>query len=90
MTAQEFFILPTNKKTVELLFKESIRRYNTSNQEVFETNPFFNEVASSLRSYLNLPKAVKEIMPVPTTKSIYDEYVNLKKVGYRKELRMPF
>jgi hypothetical protein len=86
MTKQDFFNLPTNKKTVETL-------YNVARKLFSENNPahvFFSEAAGSLREYLYLPKSVKAITRKKTTESIYNMLIEVKELGYRKELVMPF
>ena len=90
MTSEQFFSLPTNKKTVEILINESLERFRSNDPEVIATNWFFNEVATCIRQYLYLPKAVKKITSAPTTESIYADFIKIKQLGYRKELKMPF
>jgi hypothetical protein len=90
MTKQEFFNLPTNKETIEMLFNESLKRFRSDDPEIIATNWFFNEVAVAIRTYVYLPKSVKKITTMPTTESIYANYLKIKEYGYRKELKMPF
>jgi len=75
MTKQDFFQLPTNKETIEMLFNESLERFRSDDPEVIATNWFFNEVAVALRTYICLPKSVKKITKIPTTESIYADYL---------------
>jgi len=90
MTQEQFFNLPTNKKTVEILFAESRKLFRSDKREDIAKNWFFNEVASTIRTYIYLPKALKEVTVAPTTKSVYEDLVKIKSYGYRKELVLPF
>lgn len=82
MTKQDFLQLPTNKETVARLYSE----FHKSELEM----PFYNEVATALRSYLMLSNKVKRITEKVTTESLYNKYLMLKQNGYRKELQLPF
>jgi hypothetical protein len=86
MTKQDFFNLPTNKKTVETLYNVARKLFSENNP----THVFFNEAACSLNGYLYLPKSIKVITRKKTTESIYNMFIEIKDLGYRKELVMPF
>lgn len=81
MTTTEFFNLPTNRATVNKL----------RNSEVFYSNPaFYSEFIKGINSYLSLPKSIKKITSKVTIESIYTSLVELKKAGYRKELKLEY
>jgi len=75
MTLQEFKNLPATRKGLKKL--ESTE------------NIFFNEVSRELRTYLQLPSSVKKIVPKFSFEKVYEKYVSIKNLGYRKELIMP-
>lgn len=87
-TKEYFFSLPTNKKTVEILYNESRRRFNSETEVA--TCWFFNEVATCLKEYIGYRKCIKSIVTPRTTESVYNDLLRVKSYGYRKELVIPF
>lgn len=78
MTTKELFALPTNRATVNKLSTCDSRYENVS---------LFSSIIESINLYLALPNSVKKITTKPTTESIYNSIMELKKYGYRKEVK---
>lgn len=79
MTKQEFINLPATRKGLQLLAIEFGKTDNT----------FFNEVSRQLRTYIQLPPAVKRLTNFSFVE-ILEKYSQIQSLGYRTDLKIPF
>ncbi len=79
MTKEELFKMPTNRATVKAL---------RNSKDFYENASLYSTIIETINDYLALPKCIKANMTVkPTTESIYNSIMELKKQGYRKEVK---
>ena len=92
MTKQEFINLPINKKSLAKLQNISSKGFRSMDNECFEGKywVFFGESAQSIRTYLAYPKAIKKAIEKPTMEGYLKSMHDIKEMGYRKELSLPF
>ena len=92
MTKQEFFNLPTTRKTMNNLQTISSKGFRNVQTLSFESKNwvFFGCIAASMRNFYKLPKCVRDLMAEPSTEKLYNDLVRVKSYGYRKELTLPF
>jgi hypothetical protein len=86
MTKEQFLKLPTNKKTVEILYNEFQLRLKKDDPAAI----VFNEIATHLRDWVYLRKCVKSITTMPTVEDIYNKIIEFKNMGYRKQTVLPY
>lgn len=106
LTKEEFFALPTNKKTVKLLENivkaESIKETkiileSTTEEEIalklkdIKDFQFFAECALNLKEWIYTRRCIKSGNSEPaSTKNFYESVKKIKELGYRKSLVLPF
>lgn len=78
MTTKELFNLPTNRATIKVL---------RDSKDFYENVSLYSTIIKSINDYLALPKSIKSFTTKPTTESIYKSVMELKKQGYRKEVK---
>ena len=86
MTKQEFFSLNYTKTTMDKLRALSIKLLGQNNLDY----KFYSEIVRNMQTYLQLDARVKKIVSKPTLEKSYNMYVEIIKLGYRKDLVLPF
>jgi len=82
---EQFVNLKVNKKTLGIIEKEFSTRLNNNDESAI----FFNEVIGTLKEHFYLKYSCK-IKREKTMLDIYNLYSEIKEMGCRKELVLPF
>ena len=86
MTKDEFIKLNPTRTTMLKLRNLALEKYRAKD----ESHIFYSEVSRIIQEYIQLPQSIRKAVTKPNLNDLYNFYIEVKKLGYKKNLQMPF